>query len=259
MKNIRLEKKDNIALLTINRPDLNNALDKETYDEFETAINDIKNDTYVRVLVIAGAGKSFSSGIDLNFAASLNNFSSAEFRILVQKIQNIFLFEKIDKPVISAVRGFALGNGCDIALASDMIFASDNAQFGMAYTNIGLIPDLGGTFRLPRLVGTAMAKEIILTGERINAKKALEIGMVNRVVSDEKLMDETMTFAAKLAKRAPVALALAKKAINNSLGTDLYCALEFETYLQSVCIQSKDVTEAVTAFMEKREPEFTGK
>ena len=245
--------------MTINRPKVNNALDEQTYEEFGKAIDELKIDSSVRVIVITGAGKSFCSGIDLKFASTLKNSSQTEFRILLQKIQNIFLFEKIDKPVIAAVKGFALGNGCDIALASDIIIASENAKFSMAYTNLGLIPDLGGTFRLPRLVGTAMAKEIILTGEMIDAEKAHNIGIVNKVVSDETLQDEAMAFAQKLAQRAPVALAMAKKAINNGLGGDLYSSLEFETYMQNICIQSEDVTEAVTAFLEKRKPQFTGK
>lgn len=258
MKNLIIDKKDHIALLTINRPEVRNALDGETYGELSEAIEDIKNDRSIRVLVITGADKSFCSGLDLKFAASMNNLTTLEFRTLLKKLQDMFSFEMLNIPVISAVNGYALGNGCDIAIASDIIIASENAIFGMVYTNLGMIPDLGGTFRLPRLIGSAMAKELILTGEKIDAKRALEIGMVSRVVPHDKLMDEAMGLAEKLAKRAPIAMAMAKKAINNGLDNNLQASLEFESYMQNVCIKSKDVTEAVIAFMEKREPNFTG-
>lgn len=258
MKNLLLQRKAGIALLTIDRTEVSNALDQETYNEFGQAIDEIRDDSSIRVMVITGAGRAFCAGVDLNFASFIRNLNKSDFRTTLQKIQNTFRFETLDIPVISAVNGFALGNGCDIALASDIIFASEKAIFSMAYTNLGLIPDLGGTFRLSRLVGTVMAKEIILTGEKIRANKALSIGMINRVLPPEKLMPETMAFAEQLAKRAPIALSLAKKAINTNLGTDLDSSILLEANLQNICMQSEDLKEAIAAFMEKREPEFMG-
>ena len=259
MSKIKLSKDDRIAIITINRPEVKNALDMETYEEFVNALKEVKEDSEVRVLVITGAGDSFCSGLDLKFAATTSKKTVSETVASLQRLQASFSFEEIEKPVISAVNGYALGNGCDIALASDFIIASEEAKFGMAYTNLGLIPDLGGTFRLPRLVGLAAARELILTGEQIDARRALEIGMISRVVAPENLMVSTMEFADKLAKRAPIAMAMAKTAINKGLGVDLSTSLQFESYLQSICLQSSDMIEAVTALFEKRAPDFSGK
>ena len=259
MGKIDLTREDRIAVLAINRPKVKNALDMDTYEEFESAIEEVKDDSNIRVVVITGAGDSFCAGLDLKFAATIKSMSPMEVISLIKRLQEIFAFEKIRKPIISAVKGYALGNGCDIALASDFVIAAESAKIGMIYTNLGLIPDIGGTFRLPRQVGLAMARELILTGEEVDAKRALEIGMVNRVVPTEILMDETMKFANKLARRAPIALAMAKAAINKGLGTDLYTTHDFEAYLQSICLQSNGVMEAMNAFLEKREPNFEGK
>ena len=259
MENIMLHKENRIAVLTLNRPKLRNALDMDTYEEIGSAIEDVKNDPELRVLVITGAGDSFCAGLDLNFAAVIKKMSATELIGFIKKLQLIFNFERIKIPVISSVKGYAMGNGCDIALASDFIFAAEDAKFAMAYTNLGLIPDIGGTFRLPKLVGLAVARELILTGDQFDAERALKIGMVNRVMPADKLMDETMKFADKLAKRAPIALSMAKAAIYNSLGSDLYKSFEFEAYMQNICIQSEDVNEAISAFLEKRSPDFKGK
>jgi len=259
MGKVTLTKENKIAVLTINRPKVKNALDMEAYEEFESGIKEVVSDSEVRVVVITGSGDSFCAGLDLKFAGVLKNMRPMELVGLIKRLQKMFHFEKIGKPIISAVKGYTLGNGCDIALASDFVIAAKDTKMGMVYTNLGLIPDLGGTFRLPRLVGMAKAKELILTGKEIDAEYALKIGMVNKVVPTEKLMDETMALANKLAKRAPIALSLAKAAIVNGLDTDLSSTHDFEAYMQSICIQSDDVTEAVTAFMEKRKPDFKGK
>ena len=256
MGKVTLIREDKIAVLTINRPDVKNALDLDTYEEFGEAVEEIKRDSDIRVAVITGAGDSFCAGLDLKFAANIKSMSAMEVVSLIKRLQGIFAFENVGKPVISAIKGYTLGNGCDIALASDFVIAAEDAKIGMIYTNLGLIPDMGGTFRLPRLVGLAMAKELILTGEQISARRALEIGMINKVVPTEKLMDETMKFAGKLAGRSPIALAMAKAAINKGLGVDLSAAQDFEAYIQNVCLQSDDVTEAISAFLEKRKPNF---
>ncbi len=259
MEHINLTKENKIAILTINRPEVKNAFNAQTFTEFGLAIEEIKKSTDIRVLVITGAGDSFSAGVDLNYAMSnLKKFTQTEFRIQLDYFQKIFMFENIDKPVIAAVNGYAVGNGCDITLACDFIIAGENAKFSMSYINLGLIPDIGGTYRLPRLIGPAKAKELILTGEKIDSKTALEIGLVGRVVPDDKLMEETMEFANKLVKRSPIALSLAKQAINKSLNSDLNSALELESYLQGLCSLSEDATESVMASFEMREPIFKG-
>jgi enoyl-CoA hydratase len=258
VKNLILTKENRVALLKLNRPDVRNALDGETYQEFAMAIEEIKNDTQLRAVVITGEGKSFCAGLDLKFAATLKDYSPLQLISFIKYLQKIFTFESIDKPVISAVNGYAIGNGCDMALASDIIIASEQAKFSMAYTNLGLIPDLGGTFRLPRLVGPAIAKEMILTGDMIDARRAFELGMVNKVVSSDKLMEEAMAMAQKLAKRSPIALAMAKKAINSGLNTDISSSLDLEIALQNICIRSNDLMEAFISAIEKREPNYTG-
>jgi len=259
MKHIKLSRENHIALITINRPENKNALDGKTYDEFSVAIERVKSDTQVRVLVITGVDNSFCSGIDLTYAKALTELSQLEFMAMMKKVQATFTFENLSIPVIAVVNGYALGNGCDIALAADFIYAAQSAVFSMAYTSVGMIPDLGGTFRLTKLVGPSIAKELILTGDRFSAEKGREIGIVNRVVADADLMDEALGFAKKLAKRAPIALAMAKKSINNSLSNDLNATLDFEAYNQSFCIKSADSSEAFSALIEKRKPVFTGK
>lgn len=259
MENLILAKENKIGILTINRPESKNSLDAKTYDELFEIMPQIDKDEDINVLIITGAGDSFCAGLNLSFAATLKEASPAWMRSFIKKIQVAFTFERMRQPVIAAVRGHAVGNGCDIAIASDFIIASETAKFAMAYTTLGLVPDAGGTFRLTRLIGPSRAKELILTGERVDAKRAYEIGMVNKVVTDDKLMEEAMAFATKLAKRAPLALSMSKTAVNNSLSTDLYTSQDLELYMQGVCIQSSDSTEAVIAFLEKRDGNFTGK
>jgi len=259
MENILLTKHGNITVLQINRPDSRNELNGKMYDEFKATVDDLRQDTRTRVLVITGTGNTFCSGIDLNYAVELRKLGQTEFMAMMKTVQSAFCFENLLFPVIAAVNGYALGNGCDIALACDLIFSAKSAVFSMAYTNMAMIPDLGGTFRLTRLVGPSKAKELILTGERFDAETGYAIGIVNRVISDGDLMKETMDFAEKLAKRAPIALAMAKRAINNSLSNDLGSILDFEAYNQSLCIKSEDAVEALNAMLQKREPVFSGK
>jgi len=259
MDRLILEKNEDIATIKINRPDSLNALDGKTYEEFGLVIEDVRMDKDIRVVIITGVGRAFCVGLDLKYAAKMGRMTQPEVRAFIRSIQHTFSFERLEKPVIAAVNGFAMGNGCDIALASDFRIASEDATFEMTYVKLGLIPDLGGTFRLPRLVGMAKAKELILTGERIDAKEAERIGLLNKVVPSDRLESEVSKLAAKLAKGAPIAIGLAKMAINNGIGTDLRSAMEYEVYGQSVCMQTKDMVEAMGAFMGKREPKFKGK
>ncbi|MDY6965551.1 MAG: enoyl-CoA hydratase [Halobacteriota archaeon] len=259
MDNVLLAKEEGIATITINRPDARNSLDGKTYEELGIAIEDVRVDRDVRVVIITGAGKAFCAGLDLKYAGTMVRMTPPDVRAFIRNIQQIFSLERLEKPVIAAVNGYAMGNGCDIALACDFRIASENAQFEMTYTKLGLIPDLGGTFRLPRLIGIEKAKELIYTGRRVDAKEAERIGLVSKVVPAEKLDSEVKEFAEKLAKGAPIAIGLAKMAINNGIGTDLRSAIEYEVYCQSLCLQTKDVAEAMAAFMGKREPKFKGR
>jgi enoyl-CoA hydratase/carnithine racemase len=259
MDNIFLTKEDRIAVLKISRPGSKNALDGKSYDEFREAMEDLKGDPETRALIITGVDNAFCAGIDLAYANELRQLGQTAFMSMMKRVQSTFRFERLRIPVIAAVNGYALGNGCDIALACDFIYAAQSAVFSMAYTNIAMVPDLGGTFRLTKLVGPSIAKELILTGEKFDAKKGHELGIVNKVVPDNALMKEVMNFAGKLAQRAPIALAMAKKAINNSLSNDLESILDFEAYNQSLCMKSEDSREALDAMLQKRQPVFSGK
>ena len=258
LENIILEKENRIGKITLNRPDVLNALDKKTYSEIGTAIEDVREDKDIRVVIITGAGKAFCSGLDLTYAATIVDMSPLEFRSTIRRLQEIFRLERLEKPVIAAVNGYAMGNGCDLALACDFRIASENARFEMTYVKLGLIPDIGGTYRLARLVGLGKAKELILTGDRIDTKEAERIGLVNRVVPANELESATMKFAEKLAKGAPVAIGLSKMAINSAIDTNLSAALENEVYGQSLCLQTEDVKEGTMARLQRREPKFTG-
>lgn len=259
LENIILEKKTGIAKLILNRPDAMNALDGKTYEELWTATEDVRTDNDVRVVVITGAGRAFCTGLDLKYGGKILGMNQTELRAIMGKIQETFMLERIEKPVIAAVNGYALGNGCDLALACDFRIASEEARFGMTYTKLGLIPDVGGTYRLARLVGVSKAKELIFTGDMIDAREAEKIGLVDKVVAAGELESAMMEFAKKLAKCAPIPIGIAKKAINKALDTNLREALEAELQGQILCFQTEDVKEGVKARIEKREPMFKGK
>ncbi len=258
MENIILNRENRIAVLTINRPAHKNALDGQTYDELYRAVETVKNDPETRVMVITGIENSFCSGIDLAYAKELAGMSRIDFLDMMKKVQATFAFEELSIPVIAAVNGYAIGNGCDLVLGADFIYAGKSAVFSMAYINVGMVPDLGGSFRLTRLVGPLAAKELILTGDRFSAEKAFQLGMVSQVVPDGQLMDSVTALAEKLARKPPIAMALAKKSINNSLSSSLSASLDFEAGSQCTCIKSRDSAEAVCAMLEQRAPEFLG-
>jgi len=260
MDNVLLEKDDAIATIKINRPEVLNALDVKTYEELGVAIEDVRTDKDILVVVITGVGRAFCVGLDLkNNTSMVGKMGPSDLRAFIRSIQHTFTFERLEKPVIAAVNGYAMGNGFEIALACDFRIASEDATFEMTEVKLGMIPDLGGTYRLPRLVGLEKAKELILTGVRIDAKEAERIGLVSKVVPADGLYDEVDRLAKKLIKAAPIAVGLAKMAINDGMGTDLKSALEYEVYCQSLCMQSRDMVEAVTAYLNKREPNFKGR
>lgn len=255
--NIILKIEEGIAVLTFNRPKALNALNSELIGEFSHALDAIAGNEDIRVLILTGAGdKSFVAGADIT---ELAKFNSLEGKIFARKGQSVIgKLQELNIPVIAAVNGFALGGGSEIALASDFIYASEKAMFGLPEINLGIIPGFGGTQRLPRLVGINMAKEMIFTGKMISADEALRIGMVNRVFAPESLIDEVIKTAKIIAQKGKTSLRAAKQAINNGLNADLFtgCSIEVDSF--ALCMSSSDAKEGTSAFLEKRKASFKG-
>lgn len=254
---ILVEKHEAVAVLTINRPDKLNALNSKVHAEGIAALDRLRKDETVRVLVIKGAGeKSFIAGADISeFAAQT---SVTQRNLFYEKT----LFNSLDtfpKPVIAMINGFCLGGGCELALACDIRLAGEKAKFGQPEINLGIIPGGGGTQRLTRLVGEGKSMEMILTGEMIDAKTAFEIGLVNHVFAAEELEAKTMEMANKIAEKSPIALQLAKEAVKLASRSNLDEGLRREVDLFALCFSTKDKEEGVSAFLEKRKPVFTGK
>lgn len=248
---------ENIATITINRPDKLNALNGVLLDELELLIDTIKADPQIKVVIITGAGeKSFVAGADISELARL---SVTEAKTFALKGQRIFSkIEDLGKPVIAAVNGFALGGGCELALACHMRFASTNAFFGQPEVNLGTIPGYGGTQRLTRLVNTGRALELILGGDRISAQEALSIGLANKVFEKEELLYKTIEFAQKIASKPTMALGYAIEAVLAADDLNLDAGLDFEASLFALCAGTGDFKEGTSAFLEKRKPEFKG-
>lgn len=253
---------DRIATLTLNRPDRLNALGDTLREDLHDAIEKAAADPGVGVLVITGAGRGFCSGGDVKAMREREQAGAAgslEDRLAPMRDRTILAMRDCPKPVIAAINGAAAGAGMNLALACDLRVASTAAKFSQAFVNRGLAPDWGGTWFLPRVVGTAKAAELIFTGATIDAAEALRLGIVNAVVAAEALMDETYKLAGKIAAGPPVAIRLAKRAIYHNQDVDLRSGLEFETYAQGICRDTEDSKEGVRAFLEKRAPVFRGK
>jgi len=253
-KNIVVEQKDVVGIIKMNRPESLNALNIETLGEIRDAMTSLNTDEDVKVLIFTGEGKGFIAGADIKQMKDMNEDEAREFCNLGQKIFDII--ENLDKPVIAAVNGFALGGGCELAMACDIRIASEHAKFGQPEVNLGIIPGFGGTQRLARLVGKGIAKELIFTGEMIDAQTAFRLGLVNKVVSAENLLDEAITMAQKIASKGPVAILIAKSVINRGLETNLAngLAIERDGFVQ--CIASGEAKEGMEAFVEKRKPNW---
>ncbi len=247
LQNVILEKNEGIARITLNRPDVMNALNGVLTDELWTATEDVRVDRDIKVVIITGAGKAFCTGLDLSYAEELAEGPMLEVGTLLRKLQAAFRLERLEKPVIAAINGFALGEGCDLALACDFRLASKRARLGMTYTQLGLVPDAGGACRLIQLVGLSKAKELIFFGEPINTKEALQIGMIDKVVPAQDLDAAALELARRLATKSPGALGLAKRAINTSLEVSLKATMEFDLRAQSRRFQSEDAREAIKA------------
>ena len=252
------EKSEGIATITLNRPEALNAFSKEVIEEVLNAIEDIKADENVRVVILTGAGeKAFSAGADIKAMKGMNALKARELSLMGEKL--CLALENLGKPVIAAINGYALGGGLEVAMACDIRIASENARMGQTEINIGLIPGWGGTQRLTRLVGATKAKELIFTGKMIDAKTAEQIGLVNMVVPQSNFRETVRQFALELAQKAPVALKIAKALINKGAETSLDVALALEREGFGVVASTEDLQEGVSAFTEKRKPVFKGK
>lgn len=254
---ITVEKRGKVGVITINRPDKLNALNSQVHLDGTAALDELKNDNEINVVVITGAGeKSFVAGADIS---EFENHTPVSQRAV---FQGRSLFNSIDvfpKPVIAMINGFCLGGGNELALACDIRVCSDNARFGQPEINLGLIPGGGGTQRLTRLIGEGRAMEIMLTGDMINAEKALSYGLVNYVFTQEELAAKTFELADKIADKAPIALQLAKEAVKFASKSNLDEGLRREVDLFALCFSTEDKVEGVSAFLNKRKPEFKGK
>src|SRR5574341_727381 len=257
-ENLILEVSEKIATVTFNRPKSLNALSPATMRELKTALEGIAGREDVGVVLLTGAGeKAFVAGADISEMRGFTPAQALEFALYGQGV--LELMERIPQPVIGAINGFALGGGCEVALACDILIASENARFGQPEVNLGIIPGFGGTQRLPRLVGRNLAKELVLIGDMITAQRAYEIGLVNRVVPLSDLMKTSREVAARILGKGAFAVRTAKMAMNRGLDLDLSngCALEASAF--AVGFATADRAEGMAAFLEKRKPAFTGK
>jgi enoyl-CoA hydratase len=256
--NILFEKKNSIAYVTVNRPKVLNALNMVTMEELRTAFHDIKNDAGMRVVILTGAGeKAFIAGADIGELAKHDAVSGKEYTHRGQSVLN--LIENLGKPVIACINGFALGGGCEIAMACTMRLASETAKLGQPEVKLGIIPGYGGTQRLPRLVGKGVAMQLVLAGEMISAQEAHRIGLVNEVVPAAELILRAEAVAQKIISNAPLAVQYAMEAVNKGMEMTLSEGLYLEATLFGVCCATEDKKEGTTAFLEKRQAQFKGK
>ena len=256
--NLLIERDEATAIVTINRPKVLNALNSQTLDELRRAILELKQDESVRVVILTGAGeKSFVAGADINELAVQTPAGGREHALAGQHVLD--LIENMGKPVIAAINGYALGGGCELAMACTLRLAADTAKLGQPEIALGLIPGYAGTQRLPRLVGKGKAMEMILTGAPIAADEAQRIGLVNRVVPAVALIAEARALAAQLAKNAPIAMRYIINAVNQGVEIPFAEACQYEATLFGLVASTDDMKEGTTAFLEKRKPTFRGR
>lgn len=258
METIEYVLKDNhVGIVYLDRPPYN-PLSTQVFQELLTLFEKLEQDPIVRSIIITGKGdRAFAAGADINEMVNLNGAEMQEMsrvsRLAYDKV------EAITKPVIAAVNGLALGGGCELALACDFRICSPNTKFGLPEINLGIIPGGGGTQRLPRLIGQAKAKELLYFGEMTNAEKALEVGLVNKVVESEELLTEAIHWAEKLAQKPRIAMKMMKTSVNRGAGVDLHTALDLETACFGNAFASEDRIEGMKSFVEKRTPKFVGR
>jgi enoyl-CoA hydratase len=254
-ENLLLEEINHILIIKLNREEVRNALDEKTWFELGNAVDYIKKNDDIHAVIITGGEKVFAAGADIKW---LNKRPAQE--VLGYGGQDILWnLERLDKPVIAAVGGYALGGGCELAMACDIRIASEKAKFGQPEVGLGLIPGAGGTQRLSRLVGLGKAKELIFTGNIISAEEAKSIGLVNQTVQVGETLNSAIEMAEKIMKKGPVAIRLAKLSVNASLSTDSYTGMSIEKLAQTVLFSTEDRIEGTSAFLEKRSAEFKGR
>lgn len=255
-ENLIYEVSGNVAVVRINNPKSLNALNQSVLLDLKAVFEHIGTDDAVAAVVLTGEGKAFVAGADISAMSTMNAEEARKFAYL-----GLDVFRKIElleKPVIAAVNGFALGGGCELAMACDIRLASEKAKFGQPEVGLGITPGFAGTQRLPRLVGSGIAKELIFTADIIDAAEAYRIGLVNKVYAPEELMNEAMNLAEKIVSKGRIAVRYAKTAINRGLETDMDTALEVEKNLFALCFSTQDQKEGMKAFLEKRPAEFKG-
>ena len=257
-ENLKYEKDNTTAIVTINRPKSLNALNRDTLEEIVACFTELEKDLEISAAIITGAGdRAFIAGADI---AYMHKFDALAGRALGRLGHDAMeAIENFTRPVIAAINGFALGGGCELALACDIRIAAENAKFGQPEVNLGVTPGFGGSQRLPRLVGKGHANELLFTGKIIDAQEADRIGLVNRIVSKENLMQECKELAAEIGKKGPVAVRLCKDLVNSGMEMDLARACQREVDIFGLCFGSEDQKEGMKAFLEKRAPQFKGK
>ena len=256
LNTVRYERDADLATITLNRPDAMNGFDHELRSDLLAALTKASEDTAVRVVILTGAGRCFTAGADLK--AGFPSGAEVQHQLDQEYGPSLKAIAEMPKPVISAVNGFAAGIGLSFALVADLLVMAESAFLLSPFSNIGLVPDGGATWLLPRLIGYQRAYQLCVENERITASRCLELGLANRVVADDELLEATTTWAHALARRAPLALARTKQAMRRAAQMDYLDALKFEAELQNASVESADCQEGVAAFLEKRKPNFTG-
>jgi enoyl-CoA hydratase len=255
--NLLYENQDGIAYITMNRPKALNALNQETLEELNQLVDALAKDSSVQVVILTGSGeKAFVAGADITQMQSMSAIEGRNFGKLGQAVFN--KIENLPQPVIAAVNGFALGGGCELAMACDIRIASEKAKLGQPEVTLGITPGFAGTQRLPRLVGKGRAKQLLYTADTIDAQEAFRIGLVNEVAPAESLMAVARALALKIQSRAPVAVQLCKAAVNEGMDTDLETGTAYEAEVFGLCFATNDQKEGMAAFAEKRKAKFTG-
>lgn len=249
---------DGVAKIVLNRPESLNALGQGLREDLAATVALVRDDPAVRAVVITGAGRAFSAGGDVKAMASGYSATTGKERIQAIDRAVIIGLLELEKPVIAMVNGYAVGAGCNLALACDIVIAAEEAKFAQVFVRVGLMPDLGGIYLVPRLVGIHKAKELMFTGDTIDAREAERIGLINKVVPASELESTVMALANRLAQGPTKAIGMAKLLLLRALSTDLSGAIDLEALGQGICYQTDDHKEGVRAFLEKRQPEYKG-
>ena len=257
---LKYEVTDSVAAITLNRPKVLNAMNGAMFQDLNAVFDKMAADTGVRAVLITGEGRGFCSGADLKEMGAASTMEPGEFKSHMRVINELILkMTRLDKPIVAAVNGPATGAGANLALASDIIFMAKEAYLCQIFVKRGLVPDFGGLYLLPRYVGMAKAKELLFTGDKVEGDEAVSLGIANRSIDLDDLLPEATKFARKLASGPTVAIGLAKQGVHRGLESGLDAVLEFESLAQSIVRTTADTFEAISAFLEKREPKFQGK